>query len=173
MGRAEERGKPGRARLRIRSLPAHSGAEDTWRDYGERRVIALGTADGIPIVVVSRPGHGRNDRAGDIGQAGQRRSALLMKRQSKQEKPSRGRADLERLRRMPRFRGPRQLTAGVGRASPRLLGHGRAGRAGPEAGHIVARRRRRADVVQGVRTPLPVPHERGPAQLHALPVAGA
>ena len=28
-------------------------------------------------------------------------SAVLMKRQSKQEKPSRGRADLERLRRMP------------------------------------------------------------------------
>ena len=26
--------------------------EDTRRDYGERRVIAIGTADGIPIVVV-------------------------------------------------------------------------------------------------------------------------
>ena len=28
------------------------GREDTRRDYGERRVVALGAADGIPIVVV-------------------------------------------------------------------------------------------------------------------------
>jgi len=76
---------------------------DSRRDYGERRVVALGVAQGIALTVVST-GPTKAARSIDESFRPERVTAVSAKRTRKQPRrrspTRRGRADLSRLRRM-------------------------------------------------------------------------
>jgi uncharacterized protein (DUF4415 family)/uncharacterized DUF497 family protein len=80
--------------------------EDRRREYGERRVVAIGIADGVHLTVVSTP-TGREPRGRSSVASFQRTGVIAVnehattkKRLGEPKRPTRGRADLGRLRRM-------------------------------------------------------------------------
>jgi uncharacterized protein (DUF4415 family) len=74
---------------------------DDRRDYGERRVIAIGVVDGLTFTVVYTD---RTDEHGPVRRlvpaTGMNVRRIRKQTKRKAEAPSRGRADLARLRRM-------------------------------------------------------------------------
>lgn len=95
--------------------------DDTRRDYGERRVIAFGVADGIPRSVVFTDRSARSFVASSVSAAANARSVVAMPKPSKPASrhptptPTRGRADLAQLWRMS--------DAEIARTSPTALRH--------------------------------------------------
>jgi uncharacterized protein (DUF4415 family)/uncharacterized DUF497 family protein len=77
--------------------------QDRRKDYGEPRVVATGLADGIHLTVVYTD---RQGREGPSAASFQRTGAIAVNEQSTKKRshepkrPTRGRADLGRLRRM-------------------------------------------------------------------------